>query len=156
MTSTSTKTTRKKKAPPATILVVEDNPDQWGLIRWALQKQLPEVEPVWLTNIAQTLAYLDACSASAEQFPKLVLLDLYLPRRDDGWQLLELIKTHHTYRLMPVVIMSHSDRAEDIEESYVHRGTSYMVKPVDYQQWLDYFQAFRRYWWHAVVLPTGR
>ena len=139
----------------ATILVVEDNADQWFLIRWALQQRFPEVEAVWMANATQTMMYLEACTQTKGELPRLVLLDLYLPQRQHGWNLLEILKTHHLYREIPVVILSQSSDPEDISESYALRSNSYIVKPISYEKWLDCFASFRQYWWDAVTLPTN-
>jgi CheY-like chemotaxis protein len=143
-----------RKAQKTTILVVEDNADQWYIIQWALQQRFPEVEPIWFTNSAQTLMYLDSCSIDEASLPKLILLDLYLPNRQNGWRLLECIKTHYLYREIPTVMLSRSADSEDIRESYMLRTNSYIVKPDGYEKWLDCFTAFRHYWWDAATLPT--
>jgi hypothetical protein len=48
-------------------------------------------------NSAQTLMYLESCSIDEASLPKLILLNLYLPSRQNGWRLLECIKTHYLY-----------------------------------------------------------
>lgn len=142
-----------RKAPKATILVVEDNADQWFLIRWALQQRFPEVEAVWMSDTTQTVIYLETCIQNCQELPRLVLLDLYLPDRQQGWNLLEILKTHYIYREMPVIMLSQSADAEDISESYALRGNSYIVKPSGYEKWLECISSFRQYWWDAVTLP---
>ncbi|GAB3504331.1 response regulator [Spirosoma knui] len=136
------------------ILVVDDNDDHWFLIRWALLRTLPGVAVYRTKTADETLAYLETCLAEARKLPELILQDLYLPQRETGWQLLEAIKQHHTFRRLPVVVLSHSDDPKDIEQSYYLRSTSYMVKPVNYADWIRYFEDFRRYWWEAVTLPN--
>ncbi|SFC88740.1 response regulator [Spirosoma endophyticum] len=136
-----------------TILVVEDNADQWFIIRWALQQRFPEVDAIWMSDAHQTMHYLDACTQDMRELPRLILLDLYLPQREIGWSLLQFIKTHHLYRELPVIVLSQSADIEDIKESYFYRGNSYIVKPSGYEKWLECFTYFRHYWWDAVTLP---
>lgn len=143
----STRNTRK-----ATILVIDDNADQWFIIRWALQQQFPEVEAVWMQEASEALVYLESCEKT-RSFPKLILLDLYLPNRQEGWGLLETIKSNGQYRDIPVIMLSQSNDKEDIEESYSLRTNSYIVKPNHYQKWLDCMGSFRHYWWDSVTLP---
>lgn len=146
-----TSSTTHRKLPKVSILVIEDNADQWFLIQWALRERFPEAEAVWLSDAAQVTTYLKACE---QNLPRLILLDLYLPHRHHGWSLLESIKTHHVYREIPVVILSHSTDTEDIRESYALRGNSYMVKPIGDENWLDCISSFRQYWWDSVTLPN--
>ncbi|GAB4024918.1 response regulator [Spirosoma koreense] len=143
------------KTQKARLLVVEDNADQWFIIRWALQQRFPEVEPIWYPDTTQALIYLERCAEQQEQLPKLILLDLYLPDRETGWRFLQIVKTHHLYREIPVVVLSSSADKDDISESYMLRGNSYIVKPSGYEKWLDCFAAFRYYWWEAATLPMA-
>ena len=148
-------TTTTRKSNKATILVIDDNSDQWFIIRWALLNQFPEVEPIWVKEAADALSYLESCE-KIQSLPKLILLDLYLPNRQQGWSLLETIKTHYMYREIPVITLSQSSDKEDVAESYSRRTNSYIVKPGHYQLWLDCIASFRRYWWEAATLPKYR
>jgi response regulator of citrate/malate metabolism len=139
--------------PRKRVVVVEDNPDQWFIIRWALLHRFPEVEPIWFSNTSEVITYLEDSLHTDTPLPVLVLLDLYLPDRITGWNLLTILKTHHTYREIPVVMLSSSENAEDIKESYMFRSSSYIVKPLGYDQWLSCITSFRQYWWDAVSLP---
>lgn len=146
-------TSSSHKSRKATILVVEDNADQWFIIQWALLQRFPEVEAIWMQEPAQAVMYLEACTTDVRELPKLILLDLYLPQRQVGWQLLEAIKAHYIFREIPVVILSQSSDPDDISESYALRSNSYIVKPMGYEKWLDCITSFRQYWWEAVTLP---
>jgi CheY-like chemotaxis protein len=143
----------QNQTPKASILVIEDNPDQWFIIRWALLRCFPEIEPIWMADSTEAIQYLETCLQNEKKLPKLILLDLYLPNRAAGWNLLQIIKTHHLYREMPVVILSSSSDPEDIKESYMFRSNSYIVKPNSYEKWLECFSLLRHYWWEAVTLP---
>lgn len=139
--------------PKPSILVIEDNPDQWFIIRWALLQRFPEVEAVWMPDATQAILYLEDCLLEQKKLPRLILLDLYLPQRTTGWNLLQIIKTHHLYREIPVVVLSNSSDPADIKDSYLFRSNSYIVKPGTYNEWLECFDWFRHYWWSAVTLP---
>ena len=146
---------RRRRTNRIPILVIEDNADQWLIMRSALAQCFPEVQPIWLNHAAQVKNYLETCSVTDEaKFPKLILLDLYLPRKEDSLSLLEFIKNHPVYRQLPVVALSNSTAKTDIEETYAFSVASYIVKPVTYHQWLNCFYTFRRYWLEAVTLPV--
>jgi CheY-like chemotaxis protein len=144
----------RRKAKPQ-ILVVEDKADHWFMIRWALQVSFPEVEPVWVSSDTAAIDHLTACTTNGQQKPRLVLLDLYLPHRQAAWNVLSAVKTSTHYRNVPVVMLSYSDKVEDILDSYQLRCNSYLVKPTSQDQWLSCFAEFRRYWWQAVTLPKA-
>ncbi len=135
-----------------TILVVEDSDDHWFMVRWVFSQIMPAVNLVRTVNPPEAMAYLTACTNAHWSLPKLILMDLYLPAREDGWALLEEIKLHHIYRRLPVIILSASNSEEDIEQSYYLRSTSYITKPVTHGEWLACFENFHRYWQQAVTL----
>ncbi|GAB3894624.1 response regulator [Spirosoma agri] len=146
-------TPKRRKANRIPILIIEDNADQWLIIRSALSQCFPEVEPVWTNNATQALKYLEACSTDDAKLPRLILQDLYLPSREEGWGLLDSIKSHTLYRQIPLVILSNSQDHSDVLKSYTFSIASYIIKPITYHQWLTCFYTFRRYWWESVMLP---
>lgn len=148
-------TIRRRKPVKTPILVIEDNPDHWLIIRSALAQCFPEVDPIWMNHAAQVQTYLETCILTDAGLPKLMLLDLYLPRKEDGFSLLEFIKTHPVYRQVPIVMLSSSSDNRDIEKLYTYSVASYIVKPLTYHQWLKCFTTFRRYWLDIVTLPTN-
>ncbi|MCX6219284.1 response regulator [Spirosoma sp.] len=145
--------TRRRKVPRIPILVIEDNADHWLIIRSALSQCFPEVEPLWMNNTSQVTNHLNTCISTEKELPRLILTDLYLPRREDGFLLLESLKNHIIFRQLPVVVLSNSEDRKDIEQAYTFSIASYIVKPVSYHQWLNCFYTFRRYWLEAVTLP---
>ncbi|MCK8490269.1 MULTISPECIES: response regulator [Spirosoma] len=139
----------------ASILVVEDSDDEWFVIRWAFLQNWPGVKVVRTTNMTDTMTYLASCFEKNHGLPDLILLDLYLPDREDGWALLESIKVDCFYRRVPVVMISNSTLQEDIEQSYYLHSNSYIVKPTTYQGWGKTIKEFRHYWTKSVALPEA-
>lgn len=154
-------TLSKSKVSPnrlknARILIVEDNADHMVLIKSALQKCFTNVEAVMATDEKSALNYLDECIQTGLRLPQFILLDLYLPEREDGWHLLQMIKDRNPeIGQIPVVVFSNSGYQEDITESYDRGVTSYVVKPIDFNEWVEYFQTLKDYWWETVTLPTA-
>lgn len=138
----------------AKVLVIEDNDDHWILVKTAMQYCLPEVRLVRAATGVQALGYLDQWTTEEWEMPKLILLDLYLPGRGDGWQLLEQIRSLSTpFNQIPVVVLSASNAPADIAETYRRGSSSYLVKPTAAEEWIQYFQQLRAYWWETVTLP---
>ena len=146
------KAVQQKQKP--TILVIEDNADQWFLVRWALLQRFPEIEAVWMPEPERAFDYLETCSSDRDGLPKLVLLDLYLPKAETGWNTLQILKTHNLYRHIPTIVLSQSSDPEDIEKSYRCHTNLYITKPGNYQEWIHRFGLLRQSWWDTVHLPT--
>ncbi|GAB4044854.1 response regulator [Spirosoma jeollabukense] len=144
---------QRKKVDKMPVLVVEDNADHWLLIRSVLKECFPEITPIWVADPRQALVYLEACSSETHQLPKLILQDLYLPRREDGWALLKAIKENPAYQAIPVCLLSQSKDQADIETCYQLGGSSFIRKPITFHQWKATFYTFRAYWWQLVSLP---
>lgn len=140
----------------ARILVVEDNQDHLLLIKNAIQRSFTNVESVLLTSEKECINYLDECIQTGLRLPQFILLDLYLPKRENGWNLLAQIKERKSeIGQIPTVIFSHSEYQEDIMESYDRGVTSYVVKPTDFNEWLAYFETLKEYWWETVSFPAS-
>lgn len=141
-------------ADKPTILVIEDNADQWFLIRWALLQRFSEVEPIWIADPVQAIQYLESCLDDARELPQLILLDLYLPTSQTGLDTLkQLKKSEKLFREIPVVILSQFRDGESVRAAYDSGANSYVAKPLTYATWLDCFAMFRHYWWKEVRLP---
>ena len=77
--------------------------------------------------------------------PRLVLLDLRLPRVD-GLQVLAVVKSTPPLRDIPVVILTTSDSEQDMAGAYARHANSYLVKPVDHQRFADLVASVESYW----------
>jgi two-component system response regulator len=149
--------------PEAEILLVEDNPDD---VELALDAFRRTPQPARLQVARDGVEAIEALfgpgggkPGSALRFvPRLVLLDLKLPRMD-GLEVLQRIKFNATSRPIPVVILTSSSQERDIAESYRLGANSYIVKPVDFGAFLRSVEALCAYWLihnrAAGQLPQG-
>ncbi|MFD1141356.1 response regulator [Larkinella insperata] len=154
MSFSKSKTT-PKRLKNARILIIEDNADHMVLIKSAIQKCFTDVEAVTATDEQTAIHYLNECVQTGLRLPQFILLDLYLPERENGWQVLKSIKSlNPEIGQIPVVVFSNSAYHEDITESYDRGVTSYVVKPTDFTEWVEYFQTLKDYWWETVTLPN--
>jgi CheY-like chemotaxis protein len=136
------------------VLVIEDNADQWLLIKNAMFQCLPEITTVWVSTAEEALNLLADWNTQEWELPKLILQDLYLPKREDGWDLVQQIKSISlSCNRIPLVMFSSSDDQEDIQKAYQYGISSYLVKPLDFSEWTNYFKEVRAYWWETVTLP---
>jgi two-component system response regulator len=126
-----------------TILLVEDNPDDAELTRLALERLGQHARVTLFTDGVQALDYLRD-EARAAQI-RVVILDIKLPKMD-GVQVLAKLKAEPRTRPIPVVILSSSSRESDIAQCYALGANSYVVKPVELEDYLDRISAVGRYW----------
>ena len=87
--------------------------------------------------------------------PKVVLLDLKLPKVD-GLEVLERIKADARTRTIPVVVLTSSQEESDIVESYQLGVNSYIVKPVDFEQFADAVRQLGLYWMLLNKTPSHK
>lgn len=156
----STETTHKRlrhNTKQVKVLIIEDSADHSVLMKSALHHCIPEVNPVFVDKPEEALELLYEWSTQEWELPKLIFQDLYLPSREDGWHLLEQIKTMSpSCNRVPVVMLSSSDNRADIVDAYIRGVASYLVKPTDFSDWLTYFKELRTYWIDTVTLPPVR
>ena len=126
---------------PKTILLVEDNQSDIELTRRALQKIRIANELVVAEDGVDALDYL----YRAQDQPALVLLDLKLPRVS-GLDVLRRIRMEERFRYLPVVIFTTSSEEQDIIKSYDLGANSYMLKPVDFMQFMIAIDTLGLYW----------
>jgi CheY-like chemotaxis protein len=133
----------------ATILFVEDDPDDVLLIERAFKRaELPLVPRVVSDGEAAT-AYLSGTGEYGDRLahpaPSLVLLDLKLPRLS-GLEVLAWIRRDPRVGRLPVVILTSSRESIDIERAYELGANSYLVKPVGFEALLRMVRTLNLYW----------
>jgi CheY-like chemotaxis protein len=131
------------------ILMIEDNPNDAELAMYALQKNRLANHIVVLRDGAEALDYLFERSGrdgdDVAESPKLILLDLKLPKID-GIDVLRRLKEDARTRSIPVVMLTSSREERDIAKSYQLGVNSYIVKPVDFDQFTKAVQEIGLYW----------
>ena len=131
------------------ILLVEDNPNDVELTLHALKKNNITNHIQVVRDGAEALEYLFATGAYADRDvnhqPKVVLLDLKLPKVD-GLEVLRRIKADVHTRGIPVVVLTSSREERDIVNSYQLGVNSYITKPVDFEQFTDAVRQLGLYW----------
>jgi two-component system, response regulator len=131
------------------ILLVEDNPSDAELTLRALKKSHLANQVVLVTDGEEALDFLFARRAylgrSIEDRPKVILLDLKLPKVD-GLEVLKAIKSDERTRTIPVVILTSSKEEGDMIASYSLGVNSYIVKPVDFDRFVAAIGHLGLYW----------
>jgi CheY-like chemotaxis protein len=130
------------------ILLVEDNPHDAELTLHALKKHNISNHVTVVRDGAEALDFVFRQGPYAEHHvkgPRVILLDLKLPKVD-GLEVLRRLKADETTRGIPVVVLTSSREERDIIEGYRLGVNSYIVKPVDFQQFTDAVKQVGLYW----------
>jgi CheY-like chemotaxis protein len=140
------------------ILLVEDSSTDAELTRRALRKHCPGDRVHWVQDGVEALDYLFCAGAYAGRAPgsapRLVLLDLKLPRLD-GTDVLRALKTDARTQAIPVVVLSSSAEGRDLADSYRLGANSYIVKPVEYEAFAEVVAQANHYWLRVNRTPRS-
>jgi CheY-like chemotaxis protein len=126
------------------ILLVEDNPMDVDLTRRAFIRRRVNHPIEVARDGEEALAFI---SGWGEQhpIPLLILLDLKLPKVD-GLEVLHHLKSHPRFHVIPVVVLSTSTEERDIQIAYREGANSFIVKPVDFDQFMHIVEHIQKYW----------
>jgi len=143
---------------PVDILLVEDNPDHAELTIKAL-KQNNVSNEVYVVNDGQEaldFMYHRGKYADEKNFPRpgLILLDIKLPKVD-GIEVLKQLKDDPQFKSIPVIMLTTSDRDEEIAKSYAGGANSYVVKPMDFEEFMKKVRELKLYWTITNSLPKA-
>jgi len=139
------------------ILLVEDNPNDVELTMHAFERHKLTNQIHIARDGQEALDYLlgiDGENGLGNPRPKVVLLDLKLPKVD-GLEVLREIRAKDELRTLPVVVLTSSREERDIVESYDLGVNSYIVKPIDFDKFVETVQALGLYWVLLNEPPRG-
>ena len=138
------------------ILLVEDNPLDAELTTRALKNGGLANNLLWVKDGQEALDFLfrDGSYADREDIvPRLVLLDLKMPKVD-GMEVLRAVKANEKTRRIPVVVMTSSQEERDVAQTYDMGVNSYVVKPVDFNSLAELARQAGYYWLAINRTPT--
>jgi two-component system, response regulator len=130
------------------ILIVEDNPNDAEMALRALKKNNLTNQILLVGDGEEALDFIFAKGKFAGRIktrPKIILLDLKLPKID-GLEVLRVIKSDPETKIIPVIVLTSSKEEADIMKSYQLGVNSYIVKPVDFDKFVDAIRELGLYW----------
>jgi CheY-like chemotaxis protein len=137
------------------VLLVEDDPDHAELVRRGLEEYRSRLELTHVADGESALEYLkERAPRSAPGRPHLILLDLRLPRMD-GLEVLREIKSAPDLTDIPCVVLTTSRAEGDMVKAYRLHANSYLVKPGDYDRFVELIAGVERYWLQENAHPAG-
>ena len=136
------------------ILLVEDNPADARLVMEVFKDFKINNKLYHVKDGVDALNYLHHNGKYAETSkPDLILLDLNLPRKD-GREVLKEIKEDAELKCIPVVILTTSSAEDDVLKTYCNHANCYIIKPVDFDQFIKVIQSIESFWLTMVKLPS--
>lgn len=126
------------------ILLVEDNPVDLDLTLRALKSQKLDNTILTARDGEEALAFIEKWERG-ELCPVVILLDLKMPKVN-GLEVLKVLKSHPKYKTIPVVVLTTSSESSDVKTAYQLGANSYIVKPVDFEKFLDVAKQIDLYW----------
>jgi CheY-like chemotaxis protein len=136
------------------ILLIEDNPVDIDLTERAFKKQNINCTIEIAKDGEEACQALQLWEGGQTDPPNIILLDLKMPRMD-GFDVLKVIKNSPTSRMIPIIVLTSSSDDTDINAAYHHGANSYLLKPIDYGQFLILIQTIADYWLIENRLPKG-
>ncbi|GAB1724827.1 MAG: response regulator [Nitrospira sp. CR1.1] len=141
---------------PFNILIAEDNEDDILLIREAFETVNTTNGITVVRDGDEALAYLRGDKPFTQSpLPGIVLLDINMPKKT-GLEVLTEIKSDPRLRALPVIILTVSERDEDILRSFELGACSYIRKPVTFTRFIAVVKEFELYWTLVSKIPTLR
>ena len=142
---------------PGTVLLVEDDRDAIDVALRALVRAGLDVNVEVARDGLEALEMLglEPDGPTGSLSPRVVFLDLKMPRVD-GWEVLRRMRGHPRTAAVPVVVLSASDRVEDIQRSYEFGANSFLLKRFDPRGPGTYVADAVRYWVELNRSPQGR
>ncbi len=141
---------------PIEILLVEDDPGDIRLTKEAFKEGTILHNISTVTDGVEAIRYLTKEGEySNSPRPDLILLDLNLPKKN-GKEVLQFIKLDPDLKIIPVIILSTSSSANDVESAYKLYANSYITKPVDFDSFINVIKTVEKFWLSLALLPSSR
>ena len=136
---------------PVDILLVEDNPGDVRLITESFKEvEMPHKLAVARDGLEAIQILNKECKESTD--PKLIILDLNLPKKN-GWEVLKEIKKDEKLKTIPVIILTTSKSKDDIKRSYSNQANAYLIKPMELDNFVEVVKSIQEFWLKRVELP---
>lgn len=147
----------KEKVKPITILMADDDPDDRLMAKEAFEENMLANELRFVEDGEELFDYLynrGKYENVDNPLPGLILLDLNMPKKD-GREVLKELKETAQFRRIPVIILTTSKAEEDILRSYDLGVSSFITKPVTFEELVNVVKNIGKYWFEIVELPTS-
>lgn len=134
------------------ILIAEDDADDRFLLQTAFEEKGYNDRLEFVENGMELISYLDEKNKNGtNNFPKFILLDLNMPKKD-GREVLKELKQHAAYKKIPIVVFTTTKNENEIRRCYEMGANTYVVKPSSFSDLLHTIQQIRSYWLNTASI----
>ncbi|MET0244800.1 MAG: response regulator [Flavitalea sp.] len=140
----------------ASILIADDDADDRYLLETAFSEKGYTEKIEFVENGVEVLNYLDQIKGSSDaetRYPKFVLLDLNMPKKD-GREVLRAMKENPEFKKIPVIVFTTTRNESEIRRCYELGANTYIIKPVSFDALLSVVENIRSYWLHTAAIPA--
>jgi CheY-like chemotaxis protein len=137
---------------PLRIVLIEDNKDHARILKWAFEQTNHSTHLTFFQDADSALGHLGDNGAKPTLNPDLIFLDYNLPRIG-GREVLTRLKANNHSKDVPVIILSSSEREEDVRHAYELGASTYISKSVILDELRNSLQAVLDYWSKIAKLP---
>jgi len=137
------------------IVIIEDNQDHARILKWAFEQNSRNDHLVFFADPQVALDFVIGAEKEPAFRPDLVFLDLNLPKID-GRDVLRLLKSNDSTKKIPVIVLSSSDREEDVHFAYQLGANTYISKSLLLNQLTLSLKTILDYWSQIAKLPTRK
>ena len=129
------------------ILIAEDDADDRFLLQTAFEEKGFNEKLLFVENGIEVMEYLNSMKGSSktQMYPKIILLDLNMPKKD-GREVLKELKQSDKYRRIPIVIFTTTKNENEVKRCYELGANTYIVKPASFEDLLNTIGHIRNYW----------
>jgi len=129
------------------ILIAEDDADDRFLLQTAFEEKGFGEKLLFVENGIEVMEYLDSMKSyqKAQAYPKIILLDLNMPKKD-GREVLRELKQHEKYKRIPILVFTTTKNENEIKRCYELGANTYIVKPASFEDLLTTIGHIRSYW----------
>lgn len=131
------------------VLVVEDNPDHRFIMNWSYEKSNQQCRLLFAEDAEQALLYLEDVN------PSFMVLDYELPG-ENGFELLDRLRTSRQWKHLPVVMFSHWENEAFIKEAYTSGVNAFVIKPQNRKEYINVWNTVFDFWNSHNQLPKAQ
>lgn len=145
----------KAQTAPLKILLIDDNHDHAKILKWAFERSGQHSELTFMEDGRDALQHLGVGNSEHSELPDLILLDFNLPKVD-GREILRVLKSDAKTRQIPVIVLSSSERDEDIRKAYELGASTYVSKSDVLGEFNTVLPTLQDYWLKIAKLPARK
>jgi two-component system response regulator len=137
------------------ILIADDDADDRYLLETAFQEKGYSEKIEFVENGVEVLRFLNNIQAredAGKLYPKFILLDLNMPKKD-GREVLKEMKENPDFKRIPVIVFTTTKNENEIKRCYELGANTYIIKPVSFDALLEVVENIRSYWLNTASIP---